>query len=125
MAHPNELVVRRAYEALDRDDMAGFIATFAPDAVLHGGEGVEVAGAERIARMIWQLREMTNGTLRWELHDVLANDDHAVALHTTRAERNGRSLADRVVYVFHVRDGHIREAWFSGDPRVQADFYGD
>jgi ketosteroid isomerase-like protein len=67
---------------------------------------------------------MTNGTLRWELHDVLANDDHTVALHITRAERKGRSLADRVVYVFHVRDGQIREAWFSGDPRVQADFYG-
>jgi len=123
MAHPSELVVRRAYAALDRGDMAGFAATFAPDAVLHGGEGVEVAGAERIARMIWQLREMTNGTLRWDLHDVLANDDHAVALHTTRAERNGRTLADRVVYVFHVRDGQIHEAWFSGDPRVQADFY--
>ena len=124
MAHPHELVVRGAYEALDRDDMAGFAAAFAPDAVLHGGEGVEVAGAESIARMIWRLREMTNGTLRWELHDVLANDDHTVALHITRAERNGRSLADRVVYVFHVRDGQIREAWFSGDPRVQADFYG-
>ena len=124
MAHPHELVVRGAYEALDRDDMAGFAASFAADAVLHGGEGVEVAGAESIARMIWQLREMTNGTLRWELHDVLANDDHTVALHVTRAERNGRSLADRVVYVFHVRDGQIREAWFSGDPRVQADFYG-
>jgi hypothetical protein len=39
---------------------------------------------------------MTNGTLRWELHDVLANDDHAVGLHITRAERNGRSLAERV-----------------------------
>jgi hypothetical protein len=26
--------------------------------------------------------------------------------------------------VFHVRDGQILEAWFSGDPRVQADFYG-
>ena len=124
MVHPHELVVRGAYEALDRDDMAAFAAAFAADAVLHGGEGVEVEGAETIARMIWQLREMTNGTLRWELHDVLANDDHTVALHITRAERNGRSLADRVVYVFHLRDGQIREAWFSGDPRVQAEFYG-
>jgi uncharacterized protein len=123
--HPNELVIRRAYEALDRDDMAGFAAMFARDAVLYGGEGLKVTGAERIAEMIWQLREMTNGTLRWDLHDVVANDDHAVALHTTRAERNGRLLVDRVVYVFHVQEGQIREAWFSGDPRVQTDFYGE
>ena len=126
MAHPHELVVRGAYEALDRDDMTGFAAAFAPMLFCTGAKESKLRGQRvpSIARMIWQLREMTNGTLRWELHDVLANDDHTVALHITRAERNGRSLADRVVYVFHVRDGQIREAWFSGDPRVQGDFYG-
>jgi ketosteroid isomerase-like protein len=55
---------------------------------------------------------------------VLANDDHAVALQIARAERNGRSLVDRVVYVFHLRDGKTAEAWFNGDPRVQDDFWG-
>jgi ketosteroid isomerase-like protein len=58
-----------------------------------------------------------------ELHDVLANDEHAVALQVTQAERGGRMLSDRVVYVFHLRNGKIAEAWFNGDPRVQDDFW--
>ena len=122
--HPSELVIRQTYDALNRGDLAAFVSMWTPDAVLHGGSGVTVAGADEIGRLLGQLREATGGTLRWELHDVLANDEHAVALHVTRAELGGRSLEDRVVYVFHVRGNQIAEAWFNGDPRVQADFYG-
>jgi ketosteroid isomerase-like protein len=51
------------------------------------------------------------GTLRLELHDVLANDEHAIALYTTRAERKGRRLEDNEVNTFHMRDGKVTEVW--------------
>ena len=123
MPHPNEQAVRRAYSAINRGDLAAFSAEFTDDAVWHGS-GTDITGSTAIAELVAQLRAASGGTLRIELHDVLANEDHAVALQITRAERSGRSLVDRVVYVFHLRDGKIAEAWFNADPRPQDDFWG-
>jgi hypothetical protein len=111
------------YESLNGGNWAGFVAMWTPDAALHGGDGMTVSGAGEIGKLISELREATGGTLRWELHDALANDEHGVALHITRAELAGRSLTDNVVYVFHIRDGKVAKAWFNGDPRIQAAFY--
>jgi len=124
MSHPNENLIRRAYEAVNRGDIQSFVAAFAADAVWHGSGGAQISGSQAIGDLVHRMREASGGTLHVELHDVLANDRHAVALQVTRAERDGRALADRVVYVFHVRDGEITEAWFNGDPGVQAAFWG-
>jgi uncharacterized protein len=124
MPHPNEQVIRRAYAAINRGDLGALSAEFTEDAIWHGSEAAQITGAEAIADLVGELREASGDSIRIELHDVLANDDHAVALQITRAERNGQSLVDRVVYVFHLRDGKIAEAWFNGDPRVQDDFWG-
>jgi len=122
MAHGNEAVVRRAYQAINRGDIEAFVREFTHDAVWHGAEA-RISGAQAIGNLVNQLRTASGGTLHIELHDVLANDEHAVALQVTQAERGGRMLSDRVVYVFHLRNGKIAEAWFNGDPRVQDDFW--
>lgn len=48
---------------------------------------------------------------RLEVHDVLANDDHAVALVTAFSSRGGESLEDRAAPVVHVKGGKISEFW--------------
>jgi ketosteroid isomerase-like protein len=110
------------YAAINQRDMDGLIAAFAPDAVWHGA-GASIDGAESIAAMVGQLIEASEGTMQIELHDVLANDEHTVALQVTTAQRGDRGLSDNVVYVYHLRDGKIVEAWFTGDPRVQDEFW--
>jgi hypothetical protein len=51
-----------------------------------------------------------------EFHDVLANDEHAVALYVVRGEREGRTLEDRSVLASHVRIG---SSWRRGStPRI-------
>jgi hypothetical protein len=42
-----------------------------------------------------------------------------VILQRTKAKLGDRVLEDRVVYVFHIDDGFIVDAYFQGDPRVQ------
>lgn len=42
-------------------------------------------------------------------HDLLANDEHAVALFTRRGERGGRFGAFRAVTLYHFRGGRIVE----------------
>jgi uncharacterized protein len=55
--------------------------------------------------------ELTAGTFRAELHDVVADDRHTVGLHLGTGERGGRTLEDREVLVFHLRDGKVTEVW--------------
>ncbi len=58
-----------------------------------------------------QTMELTAGTFRVELHDVVANDEHAVALCVARGEREGKTLEDKSVLVSHVRNGRFVETW--------------
>ena len=55
---------------------------------------------------------------------MLANDEHAVVLLTTRAERAGKQLNDNQVETYHFRDGKISETWTqSTDLYAQDEFW--
>ena len=84
-------------------DLEAFVAEFNEDARWHG-PGRQVQGRKVIGAMVGQLIDASGGTLQIDLHDVLANDEHAVVPQITRAERAGRVLEDRVVYVFHLHN---------------------
>jgi ketosteroid isomerase-like protein len=76
-----------------------------------GRSAAWLAHVGQAVRRDGRLAELT-GTLRGEIHDVLASDDHVVVLQTTRGERDGHgSLEDREAIVLHVRDGTIVEVW--------------
>jgi uncharacterized protein len=64
-----------------------------------------------------RLDQRARGSFRVEVHDILANDEHAVGLHKASAEREGRTLEDNNTLVFHVRDGKVTEVWqYWADP---------
>ncbi len=69
-------------------------------------------GHEAVFSYFGRMGQETAGSMSIELHDVLANDEHGVALIHVRAERNGRSIDERGVNVFHVSDGKVTEAWY-------------
>ena len=41
----------------------------------------------------------------------MADDQHTVGLHLATGERGGRTLEDREILVFHIRDGKVVEVW--------------
>jgi len=55
--------------------------------------------------------ELTGGSFRVEVHDVVANDEHGVGLNSVHAEREGRTQEDNNTLGFHVRDGKVTEVW--------------
>jgi ketosteroid isomerase-like protein len=116
MAHPDEDLVREAFAAFGRGDIGALQEQyFAEDISWHfpgrGPVAGDHQGSAQVAQMFGRLAQLSGGTHRVELHDVMANDNQVVALHTTRAERAGRQLEISVVQVFHVRDGKVNEAW--------------
>jgi ketosteroid isomerase-like protein len=47
----------------------------------------------------------------YQLNNVVAGDDLAVALTTVSAQRDGKALLDDTVQVFRIRDGKATEVW--------------
>ena len=129
MAHANEALVRDAFAAFGRGDLEALRNQyFTADVRFHVPGRSPVSGdhegVEQVLAMFGKLFELSDGTLRLDIHDVVANDEHAVALVTARGERAGRRLEDRVVEVLHIHDGKATECWlYSEDLYASDDFW--
>ena len=117
MTHPNEVLLREAFAAFMSGDMEALQTKyFAEDIRYHVAGRSQIAGTyegvPEVLGLFGRLFELSGGTLRLELHDVLANDDHGVALFTVLAERNGKQLADNEILISHAtHDGKAAEIW--------------
>ena len=81
-------------------------------------------GREEVLNFFVRLAEETGGTFRLDVHDVLANDEHAVALCTLSASRGNKSVEVPVANISHVRDGKVTEFWgATTDPQASIDFW--
>ncbi len=59
-----------------------------------------------------------------ELHDVVANDEHAVTLARYTASRQGKQLDMRDITVYHIREGKVTEFWsITEDQRATDEFW--
>jgi len=115
MGHPNEDLIRQGYDAFSRGDLDTLRALFDPGIVWHAPGRSQLAGdhqgVDAVLGYFGQTMELTGGSFRVELHDVVANDEHGVGLHKGFAERGGQALENNGTLVFHVRDGKVTEVW--------------
>ena len=128
--HPNVALVRRAMQAMNEMDvskadqeMAVVDAFMADDIVWHEiGRAEPRRGKDELrAAMMDGSRDYA---IRYEVHDVVANDDHAIALGTATATRGGKTLEYRTAEIFHIRDGKATERWaFSDDTAAIVAFF--
>jgi ketosteroid isomerase-like protein len=125
----NVALIRDFYDARaagDRDRVRAIldsaVAWHDPYPAPHGGD---LVGAEVVLRDIFEAAgELTGGSTRLWLHDVVANKEHAVALVNWSSQYRGHTMESREVAVFHVRDGRITEAWFyPQDPAAAEAFF--
>ena len=73
-------------------------------------------------------RDRMGGAVDYEitgtLHDVIANDDHTIALVDATATRGGKTLTYRTAEIYHIRDGKVAERWaFSDDTAAITAFF--
>jgi uncharacterized protein len=113
--HANATVVRTALDAFmagDRDTLRG---AFADDVVWHVPGMHRFAGRfEGIDAVMERLRRMAEAGLvsAFDVHDVVANDEHAVALvHLQLTNAAGQRYDQQQVQVWHMREGRCHEYW--------------
>jgi uncharacterized protein len=129
VTQPNEDLVRQASEAFGRGDLSALQGQFfADDIVWHvAGTGPLAGDYEGAAEVIGQLTkisELSGGSVRPQVHDVLVSNDHTVVLVTVSAERAGRQLQLSLVHVIHAENGKAAEVWtHSADPAAAAQFW--
>ena len=128
MAHPNEDLLRTGFEAFGRGDMEAVGKLFTDDVVWHFPGKSQLAGEyrgkEEVLGFLGKSFELSGGTLKLEIHDILANDEHGTVLTHVTGQREGKSLDDNSVQVFHIRDGKVSESWIHpGDLYAGDDFW--
>jgi ketosteroid isomerase-like protein len=113
--HPNLDLMRRGYAAYVGGDMDTINELFADDVVWHVAGRSPIAGDYRGKQEVFgffsRLQEMSQGTSTLEVHDLLASDDHGVAIVLESATRNGRTFQGQATHVLHLRDGKVTEFW--------------
>ena len=121
--------MRRGYEAFGKGDLDTLRELFSPDIVWHtGGHNPltgDYKGIDEVFGLFGKLFEMTNGDMKQDVHDLLANDEHGVALTHIRASRpDGRTMDMNQVAVFHHdANNRVTEAWILPEDTTAADAF--
>ena len=123
--HPNVTLIRRTYEGLMQGYyVSALTETLSDDVVWHLPGSHPLAGDHRGRKAVLEAMAKFDGFVRIELHDVVGNDQHVVALLRARGSRKGKTYQAMEVDIFHVRDGRVTEFWsFSEDQRLTDEFW--
>jgi len=130
--HPNVALVRRAMQAMNETDMSNadeemaiVDAFLADDIIWHEiGRAEPRRGKDELRAAMTEDWGGSDVTIRYAVHDVVANDDHTIALGTATATRNGKTLEYRTAEIYHIRDGKAVERWaFSDDTAAIVAFF--
>jgi uncharacterized protein len=111
--------VRSGFEAFKRGDLKAVGELFTDDAVWHGRGstkfGGDFKGREAIMGDMAQFAQ-TFQDIQLDIHDILANEQHVVALVNSSVKRNGKTYEDHQTFVFHLNNqGKTTETWITSD----------
>ena len=113
--HPNGTILRTLLDAFAAGDVGTMEGAFDDDVVWHAPGTNRFSGQfrGRVGTML-RLSQMRDAGIstRFDVHDVVANDQHAVALvHLHLEVADGRRYDQPQVQVAHIRGGKIVEFW--------------
>ena len=126
--HPNETLIRAGYDAFVNGDLDGVRSFLDPNVVWHVSGTGPLAGVynghAELLQFFARVAELTDGSVSIEAKDILVNDDHVIVLTRLQAARGGKTLDDRGVAVFKIRDGKAFEVhMFAEDQAALDEFF--
>ena len=127
-SHPNAEIVRRLHDAQQRADAVALMDLLADDVVWHvPGRNLlsrDYVGRAEVATFWARARELSGGTVRTELIDVLGGGTFGIALVRVFAEREGKSLGGQFqAFTYRIDNGKVAELWFMVEDRYAVDAF--
>jgi ketosteroid isomerase-like protein len=124
MAHPNADVYRRIYDAFVKQDVDAARDLLAPDVRWHeAGSTQTLEGKDAVLQRLGVGGDLTADV---DVHDIVAGDDHTVALITAHLRKpDGADISYRAVEVVHIEDGKVVERWsfMDAEPAEVKEFF--
>ena len=128
MTHPNRDLIKRAYDAFGRGDIPTVLGILDEKIRWHvPGQSPlsgDYIGHEQVLDFFQKSMDLSGGTLRIELHDIIASDTTVFVLCTVSATRSGRNAEFLEVHFWRIADGRaveLRE--FQGDEYTENKFW--
>ncbi len=128
MAHPNADLLQRAYGAFAEKDIPTVLGTFADNITWHvpGRSPLsgDFEGHEEVLGFFAKTMELSGGTFRIDIEEILCAGERAVVICTVSAERNGQSWSSPEVQVWRVVNGKaVAFHEFQGDQQTEDEFW--
>jgi uncharacterized protein len=129
-AEANRALIERAYDAFSRGDLQGAIAAFAADIFWHvpgrGPLARDYRGHAEVLGFFGHFMELSGGTFRLRVDDVLAKGDRVVVLCTESARRGDRTWSSPQAHVWTVKDGKATVfEEYPGDQQAEDEFWSE
>ena len=127
-ATSNETLVRGGYDAFARGDVDAVLSIFDPNILWHvpgrGPISGDYRGPGEVVGFFQHFMELSRGTFRIRVDDVLANDERVVVLCTESAERGAKSWSSPQVHVWTLKAGRVTMFWqYQGDQQAEDEFW--
>jgi len=124
----NQAIIERGYEAFARGDIPTVLAVLDEDILWHvpgrGPLSRDYRGHAEVLGFFQRFMELSEGTFRITVDDVLAKGDRVIALVTESARRRGRQWSSPQVHAWTVKDGRATVFWqFQGDQQTEDEFW--
>ena len=115
MNHPNAKLLEKLYSDFSKGDLTAVLAA-CDDAITFQVAGKsKLAGKYNkdtfVAGFVTKLMEISEGTLKLEVHDILATDRHAVVLVSDFVTRKGEAIQLRTAHIWRFENGRP-VAWY-------------
>jgi len=126
--HSNAELVRGFHDAQQRGDAGALMEMLADDIAWHvPGRNLlsrDYNGKAEVVGFWARAHDLSGGTVRTQLIDVLGGDEFGVALVRVFAEREGKSLGGQFqAFTYRIQDDKIAEFWFMVEDRYAVDAF--
>jgi ketosteroid isomerase-like protein len=113
--HPHTELLKKFYDCFAKGDTAGMLEYCSDDVTF------QIAGKSKLAgkytkttvgpELMLKIRELSDGTFKLEIHDIMASDQHGMVLTSDSVMRKGVKHEYRSVHVWRIQKGKLL-AWY-------------
>ena len=127
-AEANRRLIEGAYAAFARGDIPAVLKVLDPRILWHvpgrGPLSGNYLGHQQVAAFFQRFQELSGGTFRIRIDDVLANEHRVLVLVTESARRRNREWSSPQVHAWTIEHGRASVFWqFQGDQQTEDEFW--